>query len=577
MMTMMRGTIASSGYAYGQAFLFHDSSVKLSKETIPEERCEQEKKGLRLALQSVRAEIQGLQDKAEALIDEETQELFQSYQMLLEDDELIQAIEASIEQERATAAWAVSEVMGQHADAMAQLESHYLRERAADIRDLQQRLVKALLGVSQSKVPDLSGRILVAEDLSPAQSVQLNLHTLQGLVTDLGGETSHTSILARALNIPAIVGTRDATRLIHDSDWILMDAVTNQIWVNPEASLVQLYEASQREHADEQKKFAELVFQPARTRDGRCLTLAANVGLPAEIPRAKAAGAEGIGLFRTEFLFMNRTDLPDEEEQFTVYKSAVELMSPHAVIVRLMDVGGDKALPHLGLDREDNPFLGLRGIRVSLRRPDLMRTQLRALLRASAFGSLKIMVPMISAVEEIIEVQRRLQDVREELTESGYSIAGRVDIGIMIETPASVMLAPHLIRHVDFFSLGTNDLTQYTLAVDRGHVAIRDLYNPLSPAVLIMIHQAIEAAVSAGKWAGVCGELAADPMAALLLVGMGASELSMSVGSMGRVKQALLQADRQELRGWAERCLQCATAAEVKSLLETFGSELFHV
>lgn len=567
----IQGTIASQGYAYGQAFLWRDGPVCLNQEPEKTTDADAEIKRLRTALDAVQQHMDEMQLKAERLFDEETRMLFQSYHLLLEDEELVQDIESLIQRESIRAEYAVQRVMDDHAKAMSLLENTYLRERATDIRDLSLRIIKELQGVVSGSLPDLSNRILVAEDLSPAQSVQLNLHTLKGLLTDQGGVTSHTSILARALNIPAIVGTRYATRMIQNSDWVLMDAVTNRIYVNPDPCLVQLYQVSQAKHQQEQKKFAELVHQPAETLDGKRVTLAANIGWPEEIPAALAAGAEGIGLFRTEFLFMNRSDLPHEDEQFVTYRSVLARMHPHAVIIRTMDVGGDKDLPHLKLQKEDNPFLGLRGLRVSLRRPDLFMTQLRALLRASAFGPLKIMVPMVSSVEEIIEVHRALERARDELRSEGVSIASRVELGIMIETPASVMLAPQLIRFVDFFSIGTNDLTQYTLAVDRGNVGISDLYQPLSPAVLLMIARAIQAAVSAGKWVGVCGELAGDPWAALLLTGWGATELSMSAGSIGRVKHALRQTRHHELKEWSKRALQCATAAEVSAL----RSELF--
>ncbi|WP_141736109.1 phosphoenolpyruvate--protein phosphotransferase [Oligoflexus tunisiensis] len=571
----IQGTIASQGYAYGQAFLWREGPVRLKPGAEKATDCSHEVKRLNQALATVRRHIQDVQDKAETLFDEATQALFESYQMLLDDEELLETITDLMERESIRAEYAVHRVMEDHARAISLLDNPYLKERATDIRDLSQRILKELLGIVPGPLPDLTDRILVAEDLSPAQSVQLNLHTLQGLLTDLGGTTSHTSILARALNIPAIVGTRHATRMIQNSDWVLMDAVSNRVYVNPDPELVQLYEASRARHQEEHKRLAELVHVPAQTLDGHAITLAANIGLPEEIPAACKTGAQGIGLFRTEFLFMNRSNLPDEEEQFATYRSALVQMHPHAVIVRTMDVGGDKDLPHLGLPKEDNPFLGLRGIRVSLRRPELLRTQFRALLRASAYGSLKIMCPMIATVEEIIEVRSVLQDVREELTAEGISIASHVDLGIMIETPASVMLAHQLIRYVDFFSIGTNDLTQYTLAVDRGNIEIRDLYQPYAPAVLLMIHQAIRAAIGAGKWAGVCGELAGDPRAALLLIGFGATELSMSAGSIARVKQALIQTHHHELKEWSEKALQCATAAEVSTLLEALRSHIF--
>jgi phosphotransferase system enzyme I (PtsI) len=574
-MECIQGTIASQGYAYGRAYLWREGPIRLKPDAEKASDATHEAKRLHQALIAVRQNIQAVQDKAETLFDEATQALFESYQMLLDDEELLEAITDLIKRENLRAEYAVHRVMEEHARAISRLDNAYLRERATDIRDLSQRMIRELLGIVDGPPPDLSDRILVAEDLSPAQSVQLNLHTLQGLLTDLGGTTSHTSILARALNIPAIVGTRHATRVIQDSDWVLMDAVSNRVYVNPKPELVQLYEASRMQHQEECRKLAALVHVPAQTLDGQAITLAANIGMPDEIPAAVKNGAEGIGLFRTEFMFMHRSNLPDEEEQFAIYRSALEQMHPHAVIVRTMDVGGDKDLPNLGLPKEDNPFLGLRGIRVSLRRPELLRTQFRALLRASVHGSLKIMCPMISTVEEIIEVRSMLQSIREELAAEGISIAPHVDLGIMIETPASVMLAHQLIRYVDFFSIGTNDLTQYTLAVDRGNIEIQDLYQPYAPSVLLMIHQAICAAVAAGKWAGVCGELAGDPRAALLLIGFGASELSMSAGSITRVKQALIQAHHHELKEWSEKALQCATAAEVSTLLEALRSHIF--
>jgi phosphotransferase system enzyme I (PtsI) len=561
-MSELKGLIASRGYAYGQAFVYREGAMTLKRAKLDKGQCEEEKHRLR-------TQIQELKNKAERIFDASTLAIFESYELLLDDTEFVAAIEDRMETEDVGAAWAIHEVMAQHAERVEQLNSEYLRERATDIRDLEQRLIKDFLGQAPENIPDLTNRILVAEDLSPAQSMQWNLQALQGLIIDRGGVTSHTSILARALNIPAIVGARDATRLIHDDDWILMDAVSNRVWINPDASLVGLYEASRASFHLEQQELLALVNQPTRMRDGRVITLAANIGGPTELSAALAAGAEGIGLFRTEFLFMNRTDLPLEEEQYALYRSVLEAMQPHPVIIRTMDVGGDKDLPHLQLEREDNPFLGCRGIRVSLRRPELFRTQLRALLRASQHGDLKIMFPMVAAVEELIEIRRMVQEVEQDL-----ALPHKVELGIMIETPASAMLAEHMIRFVDFFSIGTNDLTQYTLAVDRGNLEIRDLYQPLSPAVLQMMDRAMQAATRAGKWVGVCGELAGDPLGALLLVGMGATELSMSAGSIGRVKKYLLQSDGKESREWVDKVLRCATVAEVKALLEAWEAEL---
>lgn len=460
------------------------------------------------------------------------------------------------------------------AQALEALDDEYLKERAADVRDIGKRLLKNILNIP---IVDLSAIteevILVAPDLTPSETAQLNLDKVLGFITDLGGRTSHTSIMARSLEIPAIVGTTDATSKVKSGDFIVLDGVNNTIYLNPSESEIDKLKAFRNEYLQEKEELAKLKDLPAITLDGHQVEVCANIGTVRDVAGAERNGAEGVGLYRTEFLFMDRDALPTEEEQFQAYKAVAEAMGSQAVIVRTMDIGGDKDLPYMNLPKEENPFLGWRAIRICLDRKEILHSQLRAILRASKFGKLRIMFPMVISVEEVRELKAELEMLKGQLREEGKAFDETIEVGIMVETPAAAIIAHHLAKEVDFFSIGTNDLTQYTLAVDRGNELISHLYNPMSPAVLNLIKQVIDASHAEGKWTGMCGELAGDERATLLLLGMGLDEFSMSAISIPRIKKLIRNANYADTQALAEQALAQPTAEELMKLVDTFIQE----
>lgn len=494
--------------------------------------------------------------------------------MLLEDEELEQEIVSLIKSDKKTADAAVYSVIEDQAQALEALDDEYLKERAADVRDIGKRLLKNILGMP---IVDLSAIdkevILVAADLTPSDTAQLNLDKVLGFITDLGGRTSHTSIMARSLELPAIVGTSDATAKIKNGDYLILDGVNNHIYLNPSDQEIDKLKKFNEEYQQEKNELAKLKDLPAITLDGHQVEVCANIGTVRDVAGAERNGAEGVGLYRTEFLFMDRDSLPTEEEQFQAYKAVAEAMGSQAVIVRTMDIGGDKDLPYMNLPKEENPFLGWRAIRICLDRKEILHSQLRAILRASSFGKLRIMFPMIISVEEVRELKAELEMLKGQLREEGKAFDESIEVGVMVETPAAAVIAHHLAKEVDFFSIGTNDLTQYTLAVDRGNELISHLYNPMSPAVLNLIKQVIDASHAEGKWTGMCGELAGDERATLLLLGMGLDEFSMSAISIPRIKKLIRNANFADTKALAEQALAQPTADELMKLVDTFIQE----
>ena len=415
--------------------------------------------------------------------------------------------------------------------------------------------------------------ILVATDLTPSETAQLSLDNVLGFITDLGGRTSHTSIMARSLEIPAIVGTSNATETIKKEDYLVLDAINNKIIINPSDEELEALKAIKEEYLHEKEELAKLKDLPAITLDGHQVEVCANIGTVRDVAGAERNGAEGVGLYRTEFLFMDRDSLPTEEEQFQAYKAVAEAVGSPAVIIRTMDIGGDKDLPYMNLPKEENPFLGWRAIRICLDRKEILHPQLRAILRASAFGKLRIMFPMIISVEEIRALKAELEILKSQLREENKPFDESIEVGVMVETPAAAVMARHMAKEVDFFSIGTNDLTQYTLAVDRGNELISHLYNPMSPAVLNLIKQVIDASHAEGKWTGMCGELAGDERATMLLLGMGLDEFSMSAISIPRIKKIIRNANFDDAKALAEQALAQPTAKELMDLVETFTKE----
>ncbi|APC12430.1 MULTISPECIES: phosphoenolpyruvate-protein phosphotransferase PtsI [Providencia] len=571
---MISGILVSPGFAFGQALILKEDPIVVSTKKIADDQADKEIARFIEGRNKSAEQLTLIKEKAEKNLGAEKAEIFEGHIMLLEDEELEQEIISLIKGDKKTADAAAYSVIEDQAQALESLDDEYLKERAADVRDIGKRLLKNILNIP---IVDLSAIdkevILVAADLTPSETAQLNLDKVLGFITDLGGRTSHTSIMARSLELPAIVGTSDATSKIKNGDFIVLDGVNNTIYLNPSEAEVDKLKAFRDEYLQEKEELAKLKDLPAITLDGHQVEVCANIGTVRDVAGAERNGAEGVGLYRTEFLFMDRDSFPSEEEQFQAYKAVAESMGSQAVIVRTMDIGGDKDLPYMNLPKEENPFLGWRAIRICLDRKEILHSQLRAILRASKFGKLRIMFPMVISVEEVRELKAELEILKAQLREEGKAFDEAIEVGVMVETPAAAVIARHLAKEVDFFSIGTNDLTQYTLAVDRGNELISHLYNPMSPAVLNLIKQVIDASHAEGKWTGMCGELAGDERATLLLLGMGLDEFSMSAISIPRIKKLIRNANFVDTQALAEQALAQPTADELMKLVDTFIQE----
>ncbi len=571
---MISGILASPGIAFGKALLLQEDEIVINKNPIPTGLLEDEITRFYKARDLSKEQLEVIKSKARETFGEEKEAIFEGHIMLLEDEELEEEIIAFIKDNNASAEYAIHSIIEEQAQTLESLDDEYLKERATDIRDIGSRFVKNALGINIVSLSDINEQvILVANDLTPSETAQINLDFVLGFITDIGGRTSHTSIMARSLELPAIVGTNDITQRINNGDMLLLDAINNEIVINPSDEELEKFKAVRDAFLSEKEELAKLKDLPAITLDGHRVEVCGNIGTVKDCDGVNRNGGEGVGLYRTEFLFMDRTALPTEEEQYKAYKEVAEAMNGQAVIVRTMDIGGDKDLPYLDLPKEMNPFLGWRAVRISLDHREILRDQLRAILRASAHGKLRIMFPMIISVEEIRELKAALEQYKAELWAEGIPFDKNIEIGVMVETPAAAAIAHHLAKEVDFFSIGTNDLTQYTLAVDRGNELISHLYNPLSPAVLTVIKQVIDASHKEGKWTGMCGELAGDERATLLLVGMGLDEFSMSAISLPRVKKIVRNANFAEVKAMAEEALTMPTAAEIAAHVEKFIAE----
>jgi len=571
---MISGILASPGIAFGKALLLKEDDIVINRKKISANQVEQETERFLAGRTKASAQLEAIKTKAGETFGEEKEAIFEGHIMLLEDEELEQDIIALIKEDLSTADAAVYNVIETQAKALEELDDEYLKERATDVRDIGKRLLRNILGMPIIDLSSISEEvILVAADLTPSETAQLNLDKVLGFVTDLGGRTSHTSIMARSLELPAIVGTGSVTKNVVNGDYLILDAVNNQIYVNPTPAQIEELKALHNQYVQEKTELAKLKDLPAITLDGHQVEVCANIGTVRDVAGAERNGAEGVGLYRTEFLFMDRDSLPTEEEQFLAYKAVAESLTTGSIIVRTMDIGGDKDLPYMNLPKEDNPFLGWRAIRIGLDRKEMLYAQLRAILRASSFGKLRIMYPMIISVEEVRELKGVLELLKGQLREEGKAFDESIEVGVMVETPAAATIAHHLAKEVDFFSIGTNDLTQYTLAVDRGNELISHLYNPMSPAVLTLIKQVIDASHAEGKWTGMCGELAGDERATLLLLGMGLDEFSMSAISIPRIKKIIRNTNFGDAKALAEEALAQPTADELMNLVNKFIDE----
>lgn len=568
---MISGILASPGIAFGKALLLKEEEIVINQAPITGEQADTEINRFIEARAKSATQLEAIKEMAGRTFGEEKEAIFEGHIMLLEDEELENDIKSFIKENNATADRAIHEVIEQYANMMAELDDPYLRERATDFRDIGSRLIKNALGIPVVNLSTIDEEvILVAKDLTPSETAQINLKYVLGFVTDIGGRTSHTSIMARSLELPAIVGTNDITNRVKNGDMVLLDAINNKVVINPSEAELAQFKETQARHLAEKEELAKLKDLPAITLDGHQVEVCANIGTVKDTDGAIRNGAEGVGLYRTEFLFMDRDALPSEDEQFQAYKEVAEAMPNQPIIVRTMDIGGDKELPYMNFPKEMNPFLGWRAVRIFFDRTDIMNAQLRAILRASAFGKLRIMFPMIISVEEFRSLKATVEQLKADLRAEGHAFDEDIEVGIMVETPAAAVMARHLAKEVDFFSIGTNDLTQYTLAVDRGNEMISAMYNPLSPSVLNLIKMVIDASHAEGKWTGMCGELAGDERATLLLLGMGLDEFSMSAISIPRIKKLIRNTNFDDVKAMADQALSFATAAEIEACVDSF-------
>ena len=571
---MITGIPASPGIVFGKALVLKEEKIVLDTQKISEDQVEAEVARFYAGRDAAVEQLNSIHQRALKSLGEEKAAIFEGHLMILEDEELEEEIIDYLRSNKVNASVAASKIIDQQVEMLSEIDDEYLKERAGDIRDIGNRLIKNILGMHIVDLGDITEEsILVAYDLTPSETAQLNLEKVLGFITDIGGRTSHTSIMARSLELPAIVGTNDVTARVNTGDYLILDAVNNRVYVNPTQAEIDELKTLEAKLAEEKAELAKLKDLPAVTLDGHKVDVVANIGTIRDCEGAHRNGAEGVGLYRTEFLFMDRDQLPSEEEQFIAYKEVVEAMEGRLVVLRTMDIGGDKELPYLNLPKEMNPFLGWRAVRIALDRREILHAQLRAVLRASAFGKLAVMFPMIISVEEIRELKSVLETLKAELRAEGKAFDENIQVGVMVETPSAAVNAKFLAKEVDFFSIGTNDLTQYTLAVDRGNELISHLYNPMSPSVLGLIKQVIDASHAEGKWTGMCGELAGDERATLLLLGMGLDEFSMSAISVPRIKKLIRHVNYQEVKALADEALQKPTAAEIEQLIQAFLAE----
>jgi phosphoenolpyruvate-protein phosphotransferase len=581
MATEIKGIAASEGYAIGRAVLLREEAVPEDIAYIEtgEETAELNRFGSAVA--AARSELLALLERMKTEGRENEAEIFEAHLMLLEDEELIGAAEERIRGQRYQAEAAMNEAGEEVAEMLAALDNEYLRERAADIRDVSRRVIRKLgYGADSAKVQASAAEaneksILFAFDLTPSDTAQLDPSIIAGFVTAAGGRTSHSAIIARSVGIPAIVGAGEEALLIKDGQLVIVDGAAGLILINPEDNELDRYQALQQQAADKRTLLDQYRGKPSVSMDGHQIELAANIGSVQDARQAQVLGAEGIGLFRTEFLYMGRPELPTEAEQFTAYREAAEAFAPDSpIVIRTMDIGGDKELPILQLEKEDNPFLGYRAIRICLDKPELFKTQLRAVLRASAFGNLKIMFPMIATLGEWRQAKALLDQAKQELRSENIAFNEQIETGIMIEIPAAAQMADRFAREVDFFSIGTNDLVQYTMAADRMNPRLGYLSDPLHPPVLRLINQVIRAAHKENKWVGMCGEMAGTPVAIPLLLGMGLDEFSMSASAILPARALLSRLDRSKLACLAEAVLDLDDAEAVWSYVEQHVPEL---
>jgi len=568
-MLKLKGIAASQGISFAKAYVFVEPDLTVKEVKIEDVAAEIRR--FEDAIEASKKELTIIKENALASLGADKAAVFEAHLLILDDPEFMGTVKTDIESKVINAEYAFKETSDMFISMFEAMDNEYMKERAADIRDVSKRILAHLLGVDLPN-PSLIDEevIVIAEDLTPSDTAQLNKKYVKGFATNIGGRTSHSAIMARSLEIPAVVGTSSITEDVKNGDILILDGLDGVVLVNPDEATTAEYKEKHAKFEAQKAEWAKLVTEKSVTKDGHEVILAANIGTPADLEGVKNNGGEAVGLYRTEFLYMGRDQLPIEDEQFEAYKAVLEGMGDKPVVVRTLDIGGDKELPYLDLPKEMNPFLGFRAIRLCLEEKDLFRTQLRALLRASVYGKLCVMFPMIATVQEFRAAKALFLEEKEKLVAEGVAVSNDIELGIMVEIPSTAVIADIFAKEVDFFSIGTNDLIQYTMAADRMSEKVSYLYQPYNPAILRLVKNVIEASHKEGKWTGMCGEMAGDSLAIPLLLGMGLDEFSMSATSILQARSQIKNLTLAEMKELVEKAVMCATTEEVLALIEEY-------
>ena len=563
---MYKGIAGSEGIGIGTVVLIEEHEINIETKRVEETGAEIER--LQNAIEKFVADTNVMAEKMDITVGKKDADILRGHIQMLQDPMIEEQISALIISEKITAEMAVEQVLEQTAEMFSQIPDELLQQRATDFRDIKTRMLKILLGIEDvdiSQVP--AGTVIVARDLTPSMTAGINPENIEGILTEVGGRTSHSAILARAMEVPAVLSIENICSIAKNGDKVVLDGTSGEAILNPDDETVEKFKKMYSDYQNEKALLKEYAGKPSQTKDGVKVELVCNIGKPADANKAVECDGEGIGLFRTEFLFMDRDSMPTEEEQFEAYKEVAEKMKGKPVIIRTLDIGGDKDVPYLGLEHEDNPFLGFRAIRYCLQRKDTYEIQLKALLRASAFGKIKIMVPLVTGVDELRQVKAMIKEIMAELDKEGVSYNKNIEVGVMMETPAACMMADALAKEAAFFSIGTNDLTGYTMAVDRGNAKVAYLYSTYNPAVLRAIKRIIECGKKEGIMVGMCGEAAADSKLIPLLLAFGLDEFSVSATSVLKTRKTISDCTMDECKALADKVMACVTEEEVLEIL----------
>lgn len=563
---MYKGIAGSEGIGIGTVVLIEEHEINIETKRVEETGAEIER--LQNAIEKFVADTNVMAEKMDITVGKKDADILRGHIQMLQDPMIEEQISALIISEKITAEMAVDQVLEQTAEMFSQIPDELLQQRATDFRDIKTRMLKILLGIEDvdiSQVP--AGTVIVARDLTPSMTAGINPENIEGILTEVGGRTSHSAILARAMEVPAVLNIENICSIAKNGDKVVLDGTSGEAILNPDDETVEKFKKMYSDYQNEKALLKEYAGKPSQTKDGVKVELVCNIGKPADANKAVECDGEGIGLFRTEFLFMDRDSMPTEEEQFEAYKEVAEKMKGKPVIIRTLDIGGDKDVPYLGLEHEDNPFLGFRAIRYCLQRKDIYEIQLKALLRASAFGKIKIMVPLVTGVDELRQVKAMIKEIMAELDKEGVAYNKNIEVGVMMETPAACMVADVLAKEAAFFSIGTNDLTGYTMAVDRGNAKVAYLYSTYNPAVLRAIKRIIECGKKEGIMVGMCGEAAADSKLIPLLLAFGLDEFSVSATSVLKTRKTISDCTMDECKALADKVMACVTEEEVLEIL----------